>query len=357
MKPKVRNNEAPLGERNANVVTPDHYQTLRVVRGAEDAVIRGAYRALVRLYHPDTNPSQHAEEHLREINAAYAVLSDPIKRATYDSIGFRPNDMRVEDQADRRSPQPRGDAAFAFATNHAGIEEDPGTYADERVRLPMRNFGIASAAIAIGAILVVIVQPQAIQTPRPQQVRAPAPIAANIPAAPPAANLIPQAQSPAEMPSDPSPLPLQIDPDLAQVEAPALAAIVHQPRHRQPARTTQRAVPQVVAAEVAVPTQDAPARAMANAVASPPARGCRQGSGAGGQCADDRLAKVERIAKTFLSQSMGHADWSKQQLLLSARNRAVTSRNLCRSDSCVAEAYVRQIREISVIMEGRRPTP
>jgi hypothetical protein len=66
---------------------------------------------------------------------------------------------------------------------------------------------------------------------------------------------------------------------------------------------------------------------------------------------------VERIAKTFLSQSMGHADWSKQQLLLSARNRAVTSRNLCRSDSCVAEAYVRQIREISVIMEGRRPTP
>ncbi len=54
---------------------------------------------------------------------------------------------------------------------------------------------------------------------------------------------------------------------------------------------------------------------------------------------------------------MEHADWRKQQLLLSARNRSATSRTLCRSDDCVTEAYMRQIRDITAIMAGRIPNP
>jgi len=73
----------------------------------------------------------------------------------------------------------------------------------------------------------------------------------------------------------------------------------------------------------------------------------------------DRLdrAEVERLATGFLKQSLDHADWNKQQLLLSARNRAATSRHLCRSDDCVTDAYLRQIRDTTTIMEGRIPTP
>ena len=74
------------------------------------------------------------------------------------------------------------------------------------------------------------------------------------------------------------------------------------------------------------------------------------------QCSD-RRAQVERLAAGFLKQSLEHADWQKQQLLLSARNRSATSRNLCRSDDCVTEAYMRQIRDTTTIMEGRIPNP
>ena len=63
------------------------------------------------------------------------------------------------------------------------------------------------------------------------------------------------------------------------------------------------------------------------------------------------------MAKGFLKQSLDHADWKKQQLLLSARNRAATSRALCRTDDCVTDAYLHQIRDTTTIMQGRIPSP
>ena len=349
----------------ASVVTPDHYQTLRVVRGAEDAVIRGAYRALVRLYHPDTNPSPHAEEHLREINAAFAVLGDPIKRATYDSIGFLRPDERFEDHstsdADQPSNHPMREPGLAFAADDRGFEE-AAFNAEQRSRRPMRRFGIASVALALGAILMVVVRPPAKQLPRPQVARAAAPMSPSKQAASPA-ELLPERQRLADLQNDPALLPPEINAGLALPPAPARVATVPQPPRaaaRAAPRVMKREIPQIAAAEIAAPSQSAPKKATTtNAAASPPAQSCRKASSTvgSGQCTDDRRATVERIAKGLLRQSMQHADWSKQQLLLSARNRSATSRNLCQSENCVAEAYVRQIRDINAIMEGRRPTP
>lgn len=63
----------------------DHYRTLGVHRDAEQAVIEAAYRALVRRYHPDVNAgSASSVERLKQINAAYSALSDPVKRRVYD---------------------------------------------------------------------------------------------------------------------------------------------------------------------------------------------------------------------------------------------------------------------------------
>jgi len=62
----------------------DYYKVLGLVPGAEIAVIKAAYRALVAIYHPDKNDTQEAQQKIRTINIAYETLSDPTKRKEYD---------------------------------------------------------------------------------------------------------------------------------------------------------------------------------------------------------------------------------------------------------------------------------
>lgn len=57
-------------------------------RGADAKAIKDAFRTLALKYHPDRNKDPGAEERFKEIAEAYAVLSDPKKRADYDSAGF-----------------------------------------------------------------------------------------------------------------------------------------------------------------------------------------------------------------------------------------------------------------------------
>ena len=69
-------------------VKRDYYEVLGVSRNAAPEEIKAAYRALAVKYHPDRNPGNpEAEEHFKEAAEAYAVLSDPDKRAHYDRFG------------------------------------------------------------------------------------------------------------------------------------------------------------------------------------------------------------------------------------------------------------------------------
>jgi molecular chaperone DnaJ len=71
-----------------NVAKRDYYEVLGVDRGADDQVLKGAYRKLALKYHPDRNPGDHAaEEKFKEAAEAYSVLTDPQKRAAYDRYG------------------------------------------------------------------------------------------------------------------------------------------------------------------------------------------------------------------------------------------------------------------------------
>ena len=65
----------------------DHYSLLGVTYSATHAEITRAYRRAMKLAHPDRQRAERraaAEEMARRLNAAYAVLSDPVKRLAYD---------------------------------------------------------------------------------------------------------------------------------------------------------------------------------------------------------------------------------------------------------------------------------
>jgi curved DNA-binding protein len=65
----------------------DYYQILGIDRDASAEDIKKAFRKLARKYHPDVSKEPDADERMKELNEAFAVLSNPEKRAAYDNVG------------------------------------------------------------------------------------------------------------------------------------------------------------------------------------------------------------------------------------------------------------------------------
>jgi curved DNA-binding protein len=80
-----------------------HYQTLGIPQQATAADIKHSYRSSVKRFHPDlfasgSRAQAEAESRMREINVAYAALSNTRKRASYDET--------LRNQASDKEPKP-----------------------------------------------------------------------------------------------------------------------------------------------------------------------------------------------------------------------------------------------------------
>ena len=76
----------------------NYYEILGIEKDASEEEIKFAYRRLAKKYHPDVNKTDpNAKNKFIEINEAYNVLIDPVKRRIYDQAGYNPRNVDLSD--------------------------------------------------------------------------------------------------------------------------------------------------------------------------------------------------------------------------------------------------------------------
>jgi hypothetical protein len=133
-----------------------HYQVLGVPPAATPADVRRAYLALARRYHPDrlaASGDVEAEERMRAINAAWAVLGDEHRRRDYDA------ELRATELAGRRpgGPSPGFVPIVDDDTDYAALLDDTpidGTRVPRALQLvPVVLLVLAVGAASTGMVL------------------------------------------------------------------------------------------------------------------------------------------------------------------------------------------------------------
>jgi hypothetical protein len=113
------------------------YEILQVDPSAEPEIVEAAYRRLARKYHPDVSSSDDTGRRMTEINGAYEVLRDPLRRAAYDRERLEQVDVSGRRDAPRQddrpepAPPPAADpwAPYAPASGMLGCRQHHGAVA------------------------------------------------------------------------------------------------------------------------------------------------------------------------------------------------------------------------------------
>ncbi|HET9356216.1 MAG TPA: J domain-containing protein [Sphingomicrobium sp.] len=382
----------------------DHYRTLGVAATADEAVIRAVYVTLMKRFHPDRSADPETLMRAQAINEAYAVLSDPERRAAYDDerAGLHPWERGAILPPKRRSSGAGLAALTALGLGAAALiyvawptlsENDRRRSASAPIAsTPTRCAALADPERIRTALIVRLDQAGALDA-----ASAGALTAARFELGPPtdardlaapgevaclatlAITLPPAFRTAAGQGTILSELQYSVsrtDPELGVAVQPdgrlvaALSAIRHQPAKavtnpmlEADARLDEAMMmppPTAVPGEpktVRPPAIPEPRKARLAAVSpveriAPPPRTPRPAPAVRTASTGEGLAGVDRLTMNFYAQSLRHADGDKRGKL--ARTHGAFSARLaaCDSDPCRRSAYLARNAEISRIMMG-----
>jgi curved DNA-binding protein CbpA len=105
----------------------DYYDILGVRINSEPEVIKGAYNAMAKKFHPDRNPS--GADRMTQVNEAYEVLSDPLKKADYD-VAYRDRWQSRYGRGRQESGSSSGNAQRESTDNSESSGPNPGPQQD-----------------------------------------------------------------------------------------------------------------------------------------------------------------------------------------------------------------------------------
>lgn len=315
-------------------MTPDHYATLGVPPTAKAGVIRAAYLALMREYHPDRNRDPAAMERAKAVIAAFKILGDFDRRNQYDW--------------DRRRAREAAEAEAAAAA---------------KGRRRMRAGTVGAGAIGLAAVgawmlmpgprpMPVTTEPKiAVARERPVPKSKAKPEMKRVAVAAPTKGKAQKSQAarkaepraPTVRVAKAEPVPMQAaKPEVKRAPVAAKPKVDRAPAGRTAAVKTPmpRAVP-----ESLLPPPPSPAR-----VAASPARPAAKPA--------PDLASLDQFVMGFYGQSWRYGDAPRRSALEQSRANFVVRRGGCAADSCKREAYLKLMREVSAIVEsGQAVTP
>ena len=373
----------------------DHYRTLGIASTADEAVIRAVYVALMKRFHPDLSRSAADHARAQAINEAYAVLSDPERRAAYDDAraGLEPwsRGAALAPPPPRRAAWPAtmallaagaGIAYFAFASL-APIERRAGGGAAPIAATPARcaqlgdperlrralivrlNEGGTLDRVAAGALAAARVETAAAtdarDLARPGELACVATLAITLPAGFSTAagerTILSELQY--SVPRTDAGALVSVQPEerlvaaLSAIRHDARLAAVANPMLEEPAPVLADPEPRAAAAPqprlpTALPrtaspvaTPRAPHSPPAATTVRAPAPPAPRAAGLGG---------VDRQTMGFYEQSLKHASAAKRAALRTSHNAFAERLAACGDDECRRSAYLRRNVEISRIM-------
>lgn len=132
-------------------ISKNPYKILQVSEDAEPEVIEAAYKSLSKKYHPDIDSSHNTEEKMKDINWAFDMLSDTLKRKQWDrgvKAKHKPEPKPV-------TPTPKQD--FQGESQKRETKTTWRTPEDVVIKKPSRGEGIAPGIILVGIIIVISV--------------------------------------------------------------------------------------------------------------------------------------------------------------------------------------------------------